>query len=1533
MLLEGTLIRDKQKDTLLYAGEAKVLITDWFFFTDQVELEYVGLKEAVIHLNRTDSIWNYQFLIDYFSRPQKTTRKKSNIDLKLKELELDNVAIIQKDAWRGENLSAVVKSLDLYADEFDLEKKTIRIRSFHLNQPSFSIYNYTGNPARKPLPPPEEAEIINNPDSLRWNPSKWNLTITEMTIRSGTFKNDVETEREPYPYFDGQHILFSQIEGDFRNIKFSQDSITAGVSLTARERSGLEVKKLESNMKMHPEAMEFHELDLQTNRSTLGNFFAMRYSSFNDMAYFISRVRLEGKLQQSRINSDDIAFFAPDVKTWKKEIRASGDVRGTVANLNGTNLFIEAGTNTYLNGDISMSGLPDINKTYIDFVARDFRTVYADAIRFVPALKNISQPRLDKIGNFNFRGNFTGFINDFVSYGTFNTGLGVIVTDLNMKIPERGLASYSGTIRTDGFQLGTFIDNNQVGKISLAGSIKGSGLNASTANATIDAKIRLLEIRDYPYKDLEIKGSISKKNFRGEFISNDPNLQASLDGSIDFSNQMPVFNFAAEIQRTNLQQLHFSKENIEFGGKFNVDFTGNNIDNFLGTARVYDASLYRNGTRISFDSLVLDSKLSGNQKMITAISNEFDIALVGEFSIRDLPASIAGFLRQYYPSYIKPNRQVSGKENFSFVITTKNVSDYLNMLVDDISGFNYSSITGSINTRDKLLDLNASIPQAAFRNIVFSNLDLKATGNYDSLSMESNISNVMINDSLHFPDTYIRVSAAQDISNVRVSTSANQALNAADISAEVQTMSNGARITFHESTFDLNGKAWTINKDGELLLTRDMVSADGIRIYNGQQEIEVTTVPSDIGNTHDIRIDLSKLNIGDITSLVMSGTRMEGLMTGTINIVDPFGKMRVEVDAEAEQFRFENDSIGLVQLNGLYNRQSNSIDFSANGENRDFNFQANGLFQLKDSLQDGRMAMDINLRDTKIDVLETYLSGVFSDVTGLASGDLRIEGPLNNLEYLGKVRLRDGALRVKFTNVLYTIPSAEFNFLEDRIDFGTFRIRDTFGNIGEVRNGELFHRGFDDLGFDFTFNTNKLLVLATENNGVDPFFGNVIARANMTLTGPLEDMQMDITGAPADSSNFYLTNKSGRESGQADFVVWKVYGREMEPVEKQEQTNLNISLDILANNYVNMYVIMDELTGDMIRANGHGNLQIRASTNGELTMNGRYDIDRGNYNFSFESFLKKPFRLRENAGNYILWTGDPFNARIEVDAEYEAENVQFTDLGLENFALFTADRNANLRNFRGKVLVVANLSGDLLSPAITFKLELPQGSPLANDPDAQKILDDLRRDENELAKQVAFLIVFNTFAPAKSSSQTNIGGAAFEGLVVGSISGVLSNVISRQFSNVLQDVFNDKSIRVNFNAQLYSGTNYITTLNNNNTYNIDRTNLNLSIVKSYLDDRLSFTFGSAIDFGLTAAQANTVGTLPFLPDITAEWKITPDGKLILSFFYRDSYSYLGGTAGGKQNRTGASISYRKEFDRIRDLFRKRRESLETADNR
>ena len=145
---------------------------------------------------------------------------------------------------------------------------------------------------------------------------------------------------------------------------------------------------------------------------------------------------------------------------------------------------------------------------------------------------------------------------------------------------------------------------------------------------------------------------------------------------------------------------------------------------------------------------------------------------------------------------------------------------------------------------------------------------------------------------------------------------------------------------------------------------------------------------------------------------------------------------------------------------------------------------------------------------------------------------------------------------------------------------------------------------------------------------------------------------MYIKGEPTDSSNIFIPTTTSRESADADFIVWKVYGKEMKPQKAPgTEENFTVTVDVTANNYANVYLIIDPLTKDIIKANGHGNLQIQVGTNTNMNMRGKYEIDRGNYNFSFQSFIRKPFVFIEGVNNYIQWTGDPYNADINIQAD------------------------------------------------------------------------------------------------------------------------------------------------------------------------------------------------------------------------------------------------------------------------------------------
>ena len=113
-------------------------------------------------------------------------------------------------------------------------------------------------------------------------------------------------------------------------------------------------------------------------------------------------------------------------------------------------------------------------------------------------------------------------------------------------------------------------------------------------------------------------------------------------------------------------------------------------------------------------------------------------------------------------------------------------------------------------------------------------------------------------------------------------------------------MSDGVKIHFFPSSFIINDKKWQLEKDGEISFSKSLVSASDVKFIQGNQQIKISTGPSSgTLTTHDIVVKLSKVNADDITSLInLTKPKLEGEITGTITIQDPFGKPFIEYDTK-----------------------------------------------------------------------------------------------------------------------------------------------------------------------------------------------------------------------------------------------------------------------------------------------------------------------------------------------------------------------------------------------------------------------------------------------------------------------------------------------------------------------------------------------------------------------------------------------------------------------------------------------------------
>ena len=257
----------------------------------------------------------------------------------------------------------------------------------------------------------------------------------------------------------------------------------------------------------------------------------------------------------------------------------------------------------------------------------DFRTTYTDAVKLVPEITKITEPNLRELEYVRFKGRYTGFIRDFVTFGTIETALGTVTTDINMKLPKGRQPVYSGKIETASFNVGRFLGRTDMGIISFNGSLSGVGFKPENGMAKINGTVRSFDWNGYTYQNVTLTGDLKDRQFTGEGVVDDPNLKATLKGSFNMDAEEPEYNLMVDVQRGNLMAINLTKTDINVLGKFKLNFKGKTVDDFIGEASLYDVALTNKGEVYVFDTLNLYSMKIDDRKQIEISNSDIYISI------------------------------------------------------------------------------------------------------------------------------------------------------------------------------------------------------------------------------------------------------------------------------------------------------------------------------------------------------------------------------------------------------------------------------------------------------------------------------------------------------------------------------------------------------------------------------------------------------------------------------------------------------------------------------------------------------------------------------------------------------------------------------------------------------------------------------------------------------------------------------------------------------------------------------------------
>jgi hypothetical protein len=1303
------------------------------------------------------------------------------------------------------------------------------------------------------------------------------------------------------PLMNYDDIRVTSVFGSLDGISISKDTFyVTSHGLMGHEQSGIELSRLDGHLRLSPVGLSCRQMFLKTASSVVKGDIVLEYSNWHDFTTdFINKVNISASIKDSsQVAFSDIAHFARELEGLDAIARVSGNVTGLVSDLHATGFLIAYGHDTRFRGNVTITGLPDISNSYLHFDAQELSTSYADIISLpqYPFRENkkLSVPlTLTRLGKVSYKGKFDGFTKDFTTYGRFTTALGSVGTRLSVRTGEKPKdILYEGQLNTNGFDLGTLLGQNDFNGLVFRGEVKGRGLDLNAIDAELHGVVDNLSYNNYNYRYITVDGSIKDRVFNGLLTCKDPNADFDFNGSINFQGKVPEMDFISTINHLRLRQLHFTTkaDSGTLSSQILINIRGDNIDNLTGQIH-FDNTIYTTRTRqYKLSTLNLQADQEGESKKINLSSAYLNAFVHGRFSLSRLRGAFDQFAYSYYPTlYKKKPASKRYTDELEFRVVVKNFTALSELFIPELKLSPSTLIEGNFNADQNRLNMQMTSSRASYKSVkaedlivivnesgrtVLAEVSGRALHFSDSLSTEN------FNLTVKSEDTDTRYTA--DWNNLR------QPINRGEISGALHFGDEGFTIRNEKTNITLNDSVWIQSAPAKLHVSRDgSVEVDSLFLSSHHQNISakgrISKSPADslIVGVHNVVLE----QFNPLLKLFL--LKVEGVMNGDLTLSNGNGNFVFSGDLDLSRFKINENLVGGLNVNTRYHATEKRIDlngFTSLGIADEFGNQAKNIafsgsyFPARDSES---IDITFSTAPANLKLLNPYLTGILTIQNGFVNGSGKVTGTPSNFRLDGKFRLFNSEIKVDYTNVSYMV-TGDIELMPDQIRFSDMLLREKGSRSAPqgTLNGNIFHRNFERMRIDYDVTYQNMLVLNTTERENSTFYGRIYGTGKAGIYGYLNDLHMEIRDiTTARNSRFVLPLDGPAEIGENDFIHFvkkdTVKTRKNKPL-----TGFSLDMIIHATPDAQAQIILDKQTGDMLTAQGYGDLSLRINTLGNFEMFGDYMITNGDYVFTLENVINRKFDIE--SGSSISWSGNPYNAEIDVTASYKLR---------ASIAPLLGDTTAKGRfPVECKVL----MTDKLFSPTIRFAIEFPN-----IDATARARINNVLSDETELNNQVATLLLFKTFVTPRIY---NTGGGVTAG---GAAASTASDLMSNQMSEFLNTYFGS----LTGIQDLQLGLNYRPG-NRQNSESVD-----LALSKQFFNNKVSFDG----NFGVNNNQYRNSSGL--IGDVNIDYKLSDDGRFRLKGFNRSNdISQI--TTTGAPYTQGIGLFYREEFETFGQLIKR-----------
>ena len=1292
-------------------------------------------------------------------------------------LHIDDVYLSDQ---QGDTL-AYIGSVDVQMRLRELLKKKVSVRKIAIDRPYVNLHddNYAFL-----------VRALQNPDSTKTDTLRIPIRIDQVQVTNIRARLDTLLLTDAEMQTGLLQLDEQGVNVDIRSLRGKiVDHRTAGVP-GEQPKSLFELCAMEAELVANDSTIDLPRL-----------YVRLPHSQLNSEVVHIDRETFTLRLSDTYITGRDLALFVPRVQKLDGRLGLSGALEGNRDSVMLNDLNVSYKGTPFFRGAATAYQLQNPDSLRLRAECQDLMLRAAMLQDFLADLldKPYQLPKpLYRLGDMHYKGTMEGRLHDMNLHGSFRTALGMISTNGHMQTNAQfDDLSFNGAVSTKRFQLGRLLDNSDLGAVSLNMQVNGHTAKDHPVHGSFRGGIQQLAYKGYTYSDLALDGEFEHESIEGSLSSNDPNIQLSLSGLVDLSENAPNINITLDLQHLRLDALNLTdklKDN-DIQMTLYINFFGTDIDHVNGYL-VMDNMLFANdGDTLSMRQLKITAESETDDPTQHNLKLESDYAvgrITGNFSYSELGTSVQKMVVQYIPHLFDAQmrkrllaRNASTKA--AFYLYAHDLDKILAVLPTDISQSGSLTIKGFIDEPRQMMAVSGVVPELTIGKQQMSDIILSADNRENRINLRTSAH-------INLPDT-LGIGDADLLMNVMaMNDSVLLTLNLSNDAEQMYGGQVGLLTTFTEyagkpvitanfmpSELYIANQLWYVDPARITYTVADtVVQVEHLWLGNDDKYIFADGVAS----THEedsIHVRLKDIDLSVIMGLtpVPSYTlTAQGKITGQATMYGILSSLQLNADLHVADAGLNGSPIG--DMNAWAKLDSKSKAVEIGGDVTDNGRHVADLTGLITPMDDKTWSLHIYPDSFNLGFLNHWTSSFLKDIRGRGSGHVHVFGRQKLTWVTAEAKPYGVSMVVPFTGVTYYVYDSVF-MDSTSIRFPHHTVYDREKHPVRL-DGVVQHHNFRDFSYDVSMYADKAMVLDLQNSSTAAFYGKVYATGDARLFGDEQKVNL-VAHAKADNGSHFHLNVGGQSDAKENsFITFVDHNAPVALSKNREKRNpdntTNIDLDLFAtvDQGTQFFTQFGNNSDDMLRGRGDGSMRVHL-INSDLQLQGTLTLRQGSLSYALGNMVHRDFSISD--GSSITWQGGPMDMNLDVTAKYHVV-ASLKDLFGNDLSSLQTNRTSVPVN------CIIYLRDRITNPILSFGIELPQ-----SDESVQSQVRSFINSDEMLMREVLYLLVFNRFFTPEYLRSTNSTG-------LNETYSLLSSTVTGQINSWLSKLTNIVTFGINF---------------------------------------------------------------------------------------------------------------------------------------